>query len=69
MICSEADTHQKLAAGKKVTSAGFAKIDVTPDGNDVMFNVDCWGESVSLNVKSKGVDDARILRRLFCEMY
>lgn len=73
MICSEANTHQELAAGRKVTSAGFARIDATansgPDGDDADLDVDCWGESASLNIESKGADDAAIIRRLFCEMY
>ncbi len=72
-VCSEAETHRDLAGGLKATSAGFAELsiqpNVGPDGADVDFNVQCWGESVSLNIKSNAVKDAVLLRRMFCESY
>jgi len=68
-ICSEADTHREMAGFRTATSAGFAQLSIVPNGSDLEFDVHCYGESVSLRLKSKGAEDAAILRRMFCEPY
>lgn len=52
---NHSDLH--IFCGEKVVSAGFFSI----DGD----KVSCFGESVSLEVKSRGEEDARLLRKLF----
>jgi len=63
-ICSGAETHRDLAAGRKVTSAGFAQLYTKENGD---FGVSCYGESVSLKIKSNPESDQRLLERLFAD--
>lgn len=63
-ITGEYEKHSELADGRKVTSAGFGQLVFEPDGE---FYIQCWGESVGLNVKSRPEKDAVLLRMLFVE--
>lgn len=47
-----------------VTSAGFVRFMISDTGN---IDCECFGESLSLNVKSKSSDNIIIKRFLFCE--
>ena len=64
-ICSLADQHSDMVGyGEKATSAGFARLQFGDD----KFSVDCFGDSLSLNLKSDP-EDHFILERLFSEPY
>lgn len=69
IIFSELQTHSIIAAGKKVISAGFCSFSVkTVLGEDsngsedkTILDVNCWGESISLGVKSRLKEDAELI--------
>ena len=62
-LCTEADQHKVLGV-HGITSAGFAAISATPEGD---IQVSCWGESIGLRIKSKGEQDAALIRCMFVE--
>jgi len=62
-LCSEAETHKSLAGGLHVTSAGFARLDIDPASR---LSVSCFGESVSLKVKSDPID-SMLIERMFSD--
>lgn len=68
-IGSEGDKHADMSRCEKVTSAGFGRLELEIVGEDVSFNVTCWGESVGLGIKSNPETDARLIRQMFCEAY
>ena len=59
--------HRKAAvgvcgvSGKKVVGAGFCSI--KPEEVSTRLNVSCWGESVSLDIKSRGEEDEKVILR------
>lgn len=69
IIFSELQTHSYIAAGKKVISAGFCSFSVEtvvgedPYGSEdkTILDVNCWGESISLGVKSRLKEDAELI--------
>jgi hypothetical protein len=54
--------------GRGATSAGFFDIEIvkeTPESfRPDYLRVQCWGESISLGVKSRGKEDASIIERM-----
>lgn len=69
IIFSELQKHSNVAGMKKVISAGFCYFrSDTVLGNDSngsedqdVLAVSCWGESVSLRLKSRGKVDEEII--------
>jgi hypothetical protein len=52
--------------GQKVIAAGHCHIAGTPDRWDGRYEeTACWGQSVSLCVKSRGDEDIKIVERAF----
>ncbi len=71
IIFSELQKHWHIAAGMKAISAGFCSFKTEtilgddPNGSEDqdVIAVNCWGESMSLGVKSRlKVDEAVILK-------
>ena len=59
VVFTELATHKDVARGSMpgtILGAGFCSINV--DGR-----YDCYGESTSLNVKSRGEEDSRLLNK------
>lgn len=52
ILFSDCYTHQNMANGQKIFSAGFCTIEYANN----KFQVQCFGESKSLNVKSETDD-------------
>jgi len=65
VLMSIASQHSDFGRYKKVTSAGFCSVDQNVDTGK--FEVHCWGESISLNIKSDPEHDARVIGNLFKE--
>lgn len=65
VLFTEADQHKDRAGFNKVTSAGFARLNI--DAGKI--TVDCWGESIGLAVKSNPELDSRLIERMFNESY
>lgn len=77
MVFNPVIEHKKAAtgvcgvSGKKVVGAGFCSIGITVEESQNDFGavfeeklvVSCWGESVSLNIKSRGEEDAKVILR------
>lgn len=67
-IFSELITHSVLAralsndTGNEIVGAGFCNI--TPQGDSVYVNVHCFGESVSLGIKSREEDEKIINEKI-----
>jgi hypothetical protein len=66
VLISEATQHADVrGVGIKVTSAGFCSFyRGEPMSEDAGWHVSCWGESVSLGIKSNPAHDQFILERL-----
>lgn len=63
-MCDEVMTHAQLAGHSKVISAGFVDIDGAIDaGIYPDLSVHCYGESLSLGIKSRGKVDADLIER------
>ena len=62
VIFSELQTHSEIAHGLpgEVVSAGFIRI--FSDG-EIDVRVECYGESISLEVESRPEQDTKIARR------
>lgn len=61
VVFSPAIEHKDEANGRKVTSAGFCRIELTGAG----IVVTCWGESNSLGgLQSKPEIDARMIKMM-----
>ncbi len=58
-------TKYTLGADAKVIGAGFFKIGV----EDGVPSLSCYGESVSLKIKSRGFEDAIILKHSLFDRY
>jgi len=54
-------SHDKVAAGKEVLSAGF--VEIWPDGTEI--KAICYGESISLHIKSRPEKDTELLTKMF----
>lgn len=66
VMFSSAMVHADVARGigRDVLGAGFAQFYVDGDQeDDDTISVRCYGESLSLGVKSRGEEDAAIIRR------
>jgi len=59
-------THKTVAdaMGQKVNGAGFCSIDKSNITGDISVQV--FGESISLNIKSKP-EDSKLIKRLFAD--
>lgn len=55
--------HVKVAANKPVSSAGFVHINGDPD-DPCAVQVDCFGESVSLDIKSDPESDTKLIKEM-----
>lgn len=66
ILFGELHKHSEVAMGFKVTSAGF--VDITVDTHGVS-TATCFGESVSLNIKSDPIEDKIKIERLLNGMY
>ena len=65
ILFSEGHQHAKFANIGKATSAGFCSFYNEEDGSeDAGWHVSCWGESISLKIKSEPENDAAIIKRL-----
>lgn len=68
-------SHCDVAAGKKVLSAGFVDIwgeTQIPRSEDIVYNpiklkAVCYGESITLKIKSNPEGDQRLVERFFKE--
>lgn len=72
IIFSDLLAHNEVAGNKTVISAGFVEIDSNSEDRDTdgcsELLVSCYGESVTLKVKSrKDVDAKLIIDRMFKE--
>ena len=71
VIFGEYFKHTEIQTFKQATSAGFVSLQEvdTPEGSQYycsrMIKANCYGESVSLGIKSKGKEDERLLERMF----
>lgn len=65
-IFSAGETHKKIAAGmeEKPIGAGFCRVEVIDHGYGFIATVHCYGESVSLGIKSRPEDGEFINRRI-----
>lgn len=64
-LCSLAEQHSDVANGYKVTSAGFCSFEQGDGSKDGMgWLVSCWGESLSLKIKSDPEHDSHLIERL-----
>lgn len=69
IVFSELLSHHSIALGQKVISAGFcsfgAKTILGQDSNgsedQIVADVSCWGESVTLKVKSRLKEDEELI--------
>lgn len=68
VLFTEADQHKDRAGFNKVTSAGFARLFISDD-KETKIGVQCWGESVSLGIKSNPQLDSALIERMFNEGY
>ena len=57
--------HSYCANPMNIVAAGFCSVQAEYDEVDSVgkLNVSCWGESVSLKVKSRGEADAAVILR------
>ena len=63
-LLPESASHDDVVKHKlSVLGAGFCRIESfkTPY-DDIKFKVQCWGESITLNIKSRGMEDANIIQ-------
>lgn len=60
-IAQHYDVARRLGRPETVIGAGFCYINDTPDGPRYV----CYGESISLNVKSNEEEDATFLNKKF----
>jgi len=67
ILFSELLNHSDVARGYKVVAAGFVSISSSVDTNDsgyspkYIIEVDCYGESTTLGIKSRGILDDDII--------
>lgn len=64
IVFSAAITHKDLARGMKVESAGFVVFRSENDGCDWVVKAHAFGESVSLDIKSREIDSDIITRQI-----
>ena len=62
VIFTEAQQHVKFKFMGKITSAGFCKIYSEGDVAAQVVKVHCYGESISLNIKSDPKDSELLTR-------
>ena len=65
VLFTHAIEHITEAAGRRVTSAGFARLHATGEGT---IYVECFGRSESLNIDSDPKKDALIIRAVATAM-
>lgn len=66
VVFSYLQKHSEVAAGRKVIAAGFVSFRIDWKGinhDDSEMVAVCYGQSVSLNVKSRGVEDSELIER------
>lgn len=65
-LFSKVNTHSDMAKGfyKKPVSAGFCRIEAEETHHGERAVVVCWGESISLNLKSRAEDGDIINKKL-----
>jgi hypothetical protein len=61
IVFSDLIEHSDIGQGMNVVAAGFCNI--FNDGNRDELDVDCFGRSASLKIKSRGYDDELIVKR------
>lgn len=67
-VCSLAEQHKDLLPyHTKATSAGKARLHI--DARTGKLSASCYGESISLGVKSDPEHDAALLLRLFADPF
>jgi len=62
--------HKEIGKDKRIISAGFCDIGIkySSDGVPDGLEVACWGESISLETKSRPVEDAWLIRRMILRL-
>lgn len=64
IVFNEIMSHTQVAGLKRVVSAGFCSFSpATNDNGEGFVKVNCWGHSLTLDVKSRGKDDAEIIQK------
>ena len=67
VMFNECYNHNDFGNKQTVKSAGFFRAVADPK-QPQGIRVDCWGESVSLGIKSNEVADARKIKQLICNL-
>lgn len=63
-LLPESASHDSVVKHKSsVLGAGFCRIESFRNPyDDIKFKVQCWGESITLNVKSRELEDANVIQ-------
>lgn len=69
IVFSHLLTHVSVAGGRKVLGAGKVSFGVVADPNDrgyeprMVMEANCYGESISLGIKSRGYEDDKLIEQ------